>query len=67
MWGDSFQRSSSIHHVNCLDSLEGKEQEKLIQPGRRLRKGGLTKRWQLFKFKALSGEYNFLSVAWDPA
>lgn len=41
MWGDSVQRSSSIHHVNCLDSLEGKEQEKLIQPERRLRKGGV--------------------------
>lgn len=41
MWGDSFQRSSSIHHVNFLDSLEGKEQEKLIQRGRRLGKGGV--------------------------
>lgn len=28
---------------------------------------GLTKHWQLFKFTALSGEYNSLSIAWDTA
>lgn len=70
MW--EFQCSRKIHHVNFCG--REKEQDKLLQLGRGGKRGvalvgvgdaGSTKVWQLFKFKALTGEYNFLSIAGD--